>query len=98
MCIRDSHSLAVLDSLKAVHRADSAAAFAALPAWKKAQILAGADTSQATAAATEETGHFVIDAGSFLFEDAAEKAASALRGATKVPVKIDSSTAGEFHV
>ena len=88
--------LATLDSLKAITRADSAAAFAKLPAWKKAQILAGADTSQA-AAGTEESGHFVIDAGSFLFADAAEKAAGTLRGATKVPVKVD-STEGEFHV
>lgn len=99
VAIADSlHSLAVLDSLKAVHRADSAAAFAALPAWKKAQILSGADTSQ-TAAAAEETGHFVIDAGTFLFADAADRAATALRGATKVPVKVaPDSTAGNFHV
>lgn len=99
LVVADSlHSLAVLDSLKAVHRADSAAAFAALPAWKKAQILAGAgsDTSQAAVAA-EETGHFTIDAGSYLFADAASNAAAALRGATKVPVKVD-STEGSFHV
>ncbi len=92
------HSLAVLDSLKAVHRADSVAAFAALPAWKKALIVSGADTSQAAATA-EETGHFTIDAGSYLFADAAEKAAATLRGATRVPVKVSSdSTAGNFHV
>ena len=99
LVVADSlHSLAVLDSLKAVHRADSAAAFAALPAWKKAQMLAGADTSQAAGAA-EENGHFVIDAGTYLFADAADKAASSLRGATKVPVKVASdSSAGNFHV
>ena len=90
------HSLAVLDSLKAVHRADSIAAFDKLPAWKKAQILAGADTSQAGTGA-EEAGHFTIDAGSYLFADAANSAAAALRGATKVPVKVD-STEGSFHV
>ena len=86
LVVADSlHSLAVLDSLRAVHSADSAAAFAALPAWKKAQILAGADTSQAAGAA-EESGHFVIDAGTYLFADAADRAASTLRGATKQPV------------
>lgn len=93
-------SLAVLDSLKAVHRADSAATFAALPAWKKAQMLAGSDTSQAATAA-EETGRFVIDAGSYLFADAANSAATALRSATKQPVRVAAdSTEGNatFHV
>ena len=100
LVVADSlHSLAVLDSLKAVHRADSAAAFAALPAWKRAQILAGADTSQTQTAAAEESGHFVIDAGTYLVADAAERAATALRGATKVPVKVaPDTTEGNFHV
>ena len=100
LAVADSlHSVAVLDSLKAVHRADSVAAFAALPAWKKAQILAGADTSQAQAAAVEESGHFVIDAGTFLVADAANDAAAKLRSATKVAVKVaPDTTEGNFHV
>ncbi len=102
--VKDSLArLATLDSLRAVHSADSLAAFLKLPAWKQAQLKSGAakDDTSAAAKAAEEPGHFVIDAGTFLFEDPANQAATTIKGKTKldvkvVPVQNDGST--QFHV
>lgn len=99
--------LATLDSLRAVARADSAAAFLRLPAWKQAALRAGRDTAAtATAksevAAAEETGRFAIDAGTFLFEDPANAAVASIKSAgVKLPIKvvpIESGGSTSYHV
>ena len=84
------HRVAVLDSMKAVVRADSAAAFLKLPAWKQAlTISTKGDTAAATVmAAAEEPGHFVIDAGSFLFTDPANAEVARIKAATKLPAAV----------
>ena len=94
--------LATIDSLKAVAHAADSIAFLKLPAWKQAELRSGAkaDTS-ATAKAAEEPGHYVIDAGTFLFEDPANQAAAAIKGKIKLDVKVvseqkDGST--QYHV
>lgn len=87
------------DSLKAAARADSVAAFLAMPAWKQKMILSG--TAGTGNSGLDETGKFTIDAGSFLFEEPAQKAAAELKAATKqdtrvVPIEKDGQTS--YHV
>jgi len=78
------------DSLKAVAVADSIKAFQALPRWKQEVILAklhpNADSLDAPP--TDEEGHFVIDGGEFLFEDAANQAADAAKARTKLTIRV----------
>jgi len=93
------------DSLKQVARADSVKAFLALPAWKQAEILSGGkgDGGATPGPSLDEAGKFAIDAGNFLFEDAAQSAAQALKATTKqevrvVPVEADGATSYHLYV
>lgn len=90
------------DSLKTVARADSAAAFLALPAWKQQERLTGVKGDGGGPGPNlDEAGKFTIDAGTFLFEEPAQRAATAIKGGTKlevrvVPVEADGTTS--YHV
>lgn len=93
--------LRIADSLKTAAQAAADAAFLKLPAWKQAQIRSGVSDTSAAGTAAAESGHFVIDAGSFLVEDPAQAAAAAIKSATHlavrvVPVERDGNTT--FHV
>jgi hypothetical protein len=89
------------DSLRTVARADSAAAFLALPAWKQQEILTGVKGDGGSGANSDEAGKFVVDAGTYLFEEPAERAATAIKASTRmevrvVPVEADGATS--YHV
>jgi hypothetical protein len=85
------------DSLRMVARADSIKAFEALPQWKKNKILGISSPDQPD---LEESGSFTIDAGSFLFEDPANRLVAALQGKAK-DVRVETVTEGgstSYHV
>ncbi len=79
------------DSLAAAARADSVKSFLALPAWKQRRILLAEGTPQALERARAlgaQAGPFVIDAGSYLFEDPAKAAAAGLRARTGLDIRV----------
>lgn len=113
------------DSVAAAARADSIAAFNALPKWKQRQIVAAqqkaagggeakpaasggsgaaAASGGGTEAATEtpeETGPFALDAGQFLFEAPAAKAAETLKASTGLDAVVKAVGSGDnatYHV
>lgn len=91
------------DSLRTVARADSAAVFLALPAWKQQEILSGNQSEGAgtPGASLDESGRFVIDAGTFLFEEPAQRAADAIKAGTKLEVRVvpvETDGASSYHV
>lgn len=109
-----------------VARADSIAAFEALPRWRQRQIIAereraaraaagGGATSTGGASASggggtapaqtqaepEEAGPFALDAGQFLFEDAANRAATTLGESTGLETVVRAVGSGDnatYHV
>ena len=86
------------DSLAAVARADSIAAFLKLPKWQQNKIL-GITSPEETD--PSEPGHFVIDAGSYLFDAPANTAAEALKPTTKLSVRVVPVGSGDdmsYHV
>ena len=81
---------------RALNGATSAAAFLALPAWKQQELLSG-HKGDGAGPNLDEAGKFVIDAGTFLFEEPAQRAAAAIKGGTRlevrvVPVEVDGAT------
>jgi len=106
---------AYADSVAAQARADSIEAFNKLPKWKQRQILAaqkkaaggGATAATSTGGGTaaaeepEESGPFALDAGQFLFEAPAAKAAEALKASTGLDAMVKSVGSGDnatYHV
>lgn len=86
------------DSLVAVARADSITAFLKLPKWKQNKILGIVTPGEPD---LEEKGSFVLDAGSFLFEEPANKAMAAIQGSSKLAVRVVPVTDGgntSYHV
>ena len=103
--------IATLDSMRTVARAESTAAFLKLPPWKQKQILAGSggsasggDSATAGGGAAEnldETGNFAVDAGTFLFEDAAQTAVNSIRAGTRLEVRaapVEEEGSTSYHV
>jgi len=89
------------DSLRAVAVADSAAAFKALPRWKQEVLLAKQHPDSSSTGISDEEGHFTIDGGSYLFDDAANQAVDAAKTATKLAVRMVPVTSGDnttYHV
>lgn len=92
----------VIDSLRTAARADSVQAFLALPPWKRLQMIASkGDTSKVAHVAAEESGHYVIDAGTFLFEEPAQAAMATIKAGTKLEVRVapvESGGSTSYHV
>ena len=89
------------DSLRAVAVLDSTKAFQALPRWKQEVLLAKAHPDSSSTGISDEEGHFTIDGGTYLFDDAANQAMDAAKTSTKmavrmVPVDADGNTS--YHV
>jgi hypothetical protein len=89
------------DSLRVVAVLDSTKAFQALPRWKQEVLLAKAHPDSSSTAITDEEGHFAIDGGTYLFDDAANQAADAAKTATKMAVRmvpVDDNGNTTYHV